>query len=405
MATQAKKNIGCFTADFRQNRVAVGGKVFNAGFFFVNALNEYDREAPDGEKSNPKGKWLIMNRLISVHQSIWNVQDGILRDILDESEAAKLHEDIQYILSVIAGVRPFRYLDLEAEKVRCDALFGEESVRRINDYLRQKAQRTLQGGNRPDHTELLRLAKEEEYLREYLSTLDFYEKIGGDMNAALDFGRGFVERLSALDKRDENHLIQLAMKCMTEVPFGRWNDAYQNTLSPDVEYLAIPKKPKSGNYIVGKRMTFSRFLDFLVADFFEGIHAGHYPQRCENCGRYYLKTNARHQKYCMGVDPADPKRRTCQAVAAAKGREAKEKHPNHPIKYAYENRMKAIRTHIKRGKITEDEAARAAAIANERMQRALWDNAYANGDYKIEIKQPSVYAAAGIVPKERGRDK
>jgi hypothetical protein len=400
-----KRNIGCFTADFRDKKVAVGGKAFHAGFFFMNAQNEYDREAPDGGNSSPKGNWLIMSRLISVHQSMWNVQDGLLLGVLDEAEAAKLHEQIQYILNVIAKARPFRYLDLEAERERCDALFGAESVRRINVHLQEKAQHTLQTDRHPNHDEILRIAGEEKHLQDYVTALDFYNKIGYDMNAALDFGRGFIKRLSTLEKRDENHLIQLAMACMAEVPFGRWNNAYQTTLAPNVEYIALPKKPKGGNYVVGKRMTFTRFLDFLVADFFEGLHAGHYPQQCENCGRYYLKTNARHQKYCTGVDPNDPKHRTCQAVAAAKGREAKELAADHPIKYAYENRLKSIRTHVKRDKISEDDAARAAAVALERMQRALWDNVYANGDYKTEIKQPSIYAAAGVVPKQKGRAK
>jgi hypothetical protein len=36
LATQPKKNIGCFTADFRQNRVAVGGKAFNAEYLEVD---------------------------------------------------------------------------------------------------------------------------------------------------------------------------------------------------------------------------------------------------------------------------------------------------------------------------------------------------------------------------------
>ena len=144
------------------------------------------------------------------------------------------------------------------------------------------------------------------------------------MNAAWDFGTGFAERLPALERRDESHLVQLAMECMNQAPFGRWNQTFRKTLLPDVEYAAIPKKPRSSNYVVGKRMTFTRFRDFLVADFFEGLHVGHYPQRCENCGRYYLKTNARFQKYCTYTDPNDPLKRSCQAVAAARGREAKE---------------------------------------------------------------------------------
>ena len=71
MTSQPKQSIGCFTADFRGNKVAVGGKAFSAGFFFCNSLNEYWREAPKGEYSKPDGGWLIANRLISAHQPMW----------------------------------------------------------------------------------------------------------------------------------------------------------------------------------------------------------------------------------------------------------------------------------------------------------------------------------------------
>jgi len=213
------------------------------------------------------------------------------------------------------------------------------------------------------------------------------------MNAALDFGKGFVKKIAEIEKRDENHLVRLAVDCLKQVPFSRWNKPFQKSISPDLEYLAIPKKPKSKNYVVGKRMTFVRFSDFLAADFFEGLHVGHYPQLCENCGRYYLKTNARLQKYCTLTDPNDLLTRTCQAVAAAKGRAAKERHP---LKYPFDNRMKTIRTHVKRGKITEKQATVATRITRDRFEKAMEDTVYANTKYKIEIGQDSIYEAAGI---------
>ncbi|MDR3239011.1 MAG: DUF6076 domain-containing protein [Clostridiales bacterium] len=402
MTSHPKQNIGCFTADFRGKKVAIGGRVFPVGFFFCNSLNEYWREAPNGEHSNPAAGWLIANRLLSTHQPMWNVEDDLLLGYLDEAEAAKLHDNIQYILKVIAKARPFKYLDLDAEKSRCDALFGTESVQLINAYLREKAQHTLNSdsfglsGNQPNHNEIKRLAEKETHLRDFISTLDFYNKLGLDMNAALDFARGFVERLPYIPRRDENHLIQLAMECMKQVPFGRWNQLYQSTFSPEVEYVAVPKKPHSKNYTVGKRMTFTRFLDFLIADFFEGLHNGHYPQICQNCGRYFLKTNAHAQKYCTFTDPKDPLKRACQAVAAAKGRAAKELAADHPIKAVCENRLKVIRIQLKRERLSKEQAKAAKKVAQERRDRALADAVYANTLYPKEMEQVSIYEAAGI---------
>jgi len=110
---QAKHRL--FYSGFSGKKIIVGGKAFPAGYFFMNALNEYWKEAPESADSNPKGDWLIGSRLLSTHLHMWNVRDDIVAGHLDENAAAKLHESIQYILRVLRRARPFRYLDLEAE--------------------------------------------------------------------------------------------------------------------------------------------------------------------------------------------------------------------------------------------------------------------------------------------------
>jgi hypothetical protein len=389
------REVGCFTADFRDKKVIVG-RAFHVGFFFMNSLNEYWKEAPDGLDSDPKGDWLIANRLLSTHLNMWNVQEDILSGYLDVNVAAKLHESIRYILRVIQRARPFRYLDLKQESKRCDSLFGEDSVRRINHFLQERSRYALHGDDymRLNSSEIRRIEKEQTHLDDYVSTLDFYYNLGEDMKSALDFGEGFLKQIPTLEKRDESHLIVLAMHCLKQVPFSQWSKPFQRNTFPALEYMALPKKQKSNNYVVGKRMTFTRFLDFLAADFFEGLSAGHYPQLCENCGRYYLKTNARFQKYCTLIDPNDSSKRTCQAVAAAKGRAAKERHP---LKYPFDNRMKTIRTHVRRGKITEEQAKAASRVARDRLDMAMEDTVYANTKYIMEIGQDSIYKAAGII--------
>ena len=52
MASQAKRNIGCFTADFRGNKVAVGGKVFPAGFFLGKRSSIRKEYRVDGYKAD-----------------------------------------------------------------------------------------------------------------------------------------------------------------------------------------------------------------------------------------------------------------------------------------------------------------------------------------------------------------
>jgi len=395
MKNEKMSEIGCFTADFRGSKIIVGNKTFPAGFYFTDSLNEYWKDAPAGISSNTSGDWLIANRLSSTHLFMWNIQEDIVAGYLDEDSAAKLHNSIMYILRVIRRARPFRYLDLKSETLRCDTVFGAESIRRINRFLQERAKYTLrtEKSSRPSTSDMRRYEDEVAHFDEYVTTLDYYYKLSDDMIAALDFGKGFVKEVAALEKKDESNLIICAMECLENVPFIRWNTPFLNNASPNIEYIPIPKKPTSKNYVVGKRMTFTRFLDFLVVDFFEGLHAGHYPQICDNCGRYYLKTNARFQKYCTRVDPSDKWKRTCQAVAAAKGRNAKEKHP---LKHPYVTRLKTIRTHIIRRKITEKQAEIAKKIAKDCYDRALMDPEYAEAEFLTDIGQDALYAKAGI---------
>ena len=396
MKSSIKSDVVCFTAFFRGDKVLVGKKTYSAGYFFANSLNEYWKEAPDGVHSDPKGDWLIGNRILSTHLVTWNVQEDIIAGHLTENTAAELHKSIQYILSVVRRAKPFQFLDLKAEKERCDLLFGEKSVRRINQFLQERAKYALKEDkifSRPDTSDMQRFEKEQAHLDEYVSILNYYHNLGDDMKAALDFGTDFVEQVAQLEKRDESHLIRCAVACIKRIDSSQWFKSFQSTTTPSIEYIAIPTKPTSQNYIVGKCMTFTRFLDFLAVDFFEGIHVGHYPQICENCGRYYLKMNARKQKYCIQIDPNDRLRRTCQAVAASKGREAKERHP---LRKPFVNRLKTIRTHVKRGKLTEEQAVIVSRIARDRFERAMMDIDYANTKYMVEIGQDSVYEAAGI---------
>ena len=225
MQSILKREVGCFTADIRGEKVIVGGRAFPVGFFFTNSLNEYWKEAPDGINSDPHGDWLICNRILSTHLYMWNVPEDIITGYLDEHSAAKLHESIQYILRVIRRARPFRYLDMKAERERCDLLFGEESVQRINRFLQERADYALKTDRyiRPSTPEIQRLESEQAHLDDYISTMDYYYSLGNDMKAAQDFGEGFVQQVANLEKRDECRLILCAMDYLNHC--SRWPKA------------------------------------------------------------------------------------------------------------------------------------------------------------------------------------
>ena len=383
MPEQIAQTVGCFIADFRDGKVIIGRMVFPAGFFFMNALNEYWN--PDYE---------IAPRLIVFRQAIWNVSESLKLGYIDSDEAEKVQRDIQYMLNTIKKVKPFLFLNLENEKQRCDQLFSGESVQAINRYLKLKANCTQNGdtywehSKHPDEAEIFLLDDGETLLNDYTRTMVFYNTLGEDIRTAKEMALAFLKDLDSLKKRDESSLIKLALQCVK-----------QADMQTVVSYIAVPKSSQSKTLITTRRMTFTRFIDFLVADFYEGLHFGHYPKQCKICKRYFLRQDARDQQYCDGIDPNDLKKRPCRRVAADKGRKMREKGKDHPIKRLCATRLNTIRVHFAKGKITAGEAAAAKRIAQNHRSRALRDYKYAQTKYKTDISQEAVYREANVTLK------
>ncbi len=102
------------------------------------------------------------------------------------------------------------------------------------------------------------------------------------------------------------------------------------------------------------RLDFDRYYSLMLTDFFEGLHFGHYPRKCEICGRYFLMQSARRQKYCsygIAPEPYRGKSISCRKYAAVLNR--KEKAKNDPVKAIYDLRCAAIRTECDRGNDSE----------------------------------------------------
>ena len=62
-----------------------------------------------------------------------------------------------------------------------------------------------------------------------------------------------------------------------------------------------------------------------------------------------------------------------------------------PINPIYKNRCTAIRVELKRSTITAEFAAMALKVAKEYWQRAKFDDDYANGQYKLDMKREYLY--------------
>lgn len=214
-----------------------------------------------------------------------------------------------------------------------------------------------------------------------LTTLRFYDSVSEDMRKAFEKLKRFVSRIDEADRFDERHLLPIAAEIFGETSFPM-----------STEYIALPKRRNSDIFVTARKMTFESYYSFVVTDFFEGLHYGHYPRRCEICGKYFLMQSARQQKYCSyGTAPQlyNGEKVSCRRYAAILGRSERAK--DNPLRAAYTKRCSAIRSEKSRGTITAEFAAAAQDMAKRRLEQAEEDDIYAAKEYYRDLERVKLY--------------
>ena len=366
-------SLGLLTAVYRDGRVHIGGKSYAAGTFAVHLLNQYYK----GDTAA---------RIAVFRQSNWNVQEQLAAGYLNETDFLKAGEEILTILKTLPKLKPFSSLDIAAEKQRITELFTQENAAVLQDYFRRRAAVAQQdqaaislGVLKYDKTSF---KNSETLCATVLQTLRFYDAIPEDMRVAFSRLRQFVSRLDEAERFDEQHLLPLAAEI-----FGK------ATFPLNAEYIALPKRRNSGILVTARKMTFESYYSFLLADFFEGLHHGHYPRKCESCGQYFLMQSARRQKYCSyGTAPElyHGEKISCRRYAIIQGKA--ERARDNPLNAAYDRRCAAIRSEKSRGTIPAEFAAAAQAMAKRRLEQAEEDDAYAAKEFYKDLERTKLYA-------------
>lgn len=143
-----------------------------------------------------------------------------------------------------------------------------------------------------------------------------------------------------------------------------------------------------------KRLHYVSFVGMFRSDLFEGLCVGHAPRKCPICGRWFLTTDARQTKYCGGLAPGDKLHRTCRQIGNLQGRAQRELADDHPIKVIYTRRMNTITQYLHRDTLDEQTATKMKRLAKRKMQRAIKEAAYAQGDYAGEMEQDALLKEA-----------
>lgn len=367
-----------FTADYRDGRVLFGGKSYPAGVFATYLLNQF-------YINDTAARIAVFRDELNFH-ILRQLRDGYL----NITEFVKTGFNTLEALKALPKLRPFDGVNTEEIRNAVEVLFTKQVGQEICEYFATKAklsllpQEEIAAGTAERIKAAADLSCTEQKIEDIRSVLRFFDTLADDLILAHDKLTQFCDHTDEAERLDEAHLLPLALEIFGEHHFTQGG-----------RYIAVKKNVKSKSATLAKRLAFDNYYSFILTDFFEGLHYGHYPHRCEICGRYFLMQSARRQKYCpYGIAPELYRGRkiTCRKYAAVLNR--KEKAENDPIVSLYNRRCAAIRTECGRGTITKDFAEAAKQLAKEHKQEAMHNDQYAKEEYRKAMSRAALYAEA-----------
>lgn len=365
-----------FSADYRDGRVIFGGKHYPAGMFAVHLLNQF-------YINDTAARIAVFRDSLNFH-ILRQLQDGYL----NISDFVKTGANTLQSFKTLPKLKPFDGLKAEEIRSTVETLFTEQIGQEICEYFAAKTKLSLlpqdeiAAGTAERIKRMADFSATEEMITEIRSILRFFDTLSEDLIDAHGKLIKFCERIDEVERLDEAHLLPPALKVFGEHHFTQSG-----------KYIAVKKNTKSVNATLAKRLSFNSYYNLILTDFFEGLHYGHYPRRCEICGKYFLMQSARRQKYCSyGIAPElyRGNKISCRKYAAVLNR--KEKAENDPIAAIYNRRCAAIRTECGRGTIKTEFAETAKRLAKEHKLRAQTDDRYAKEEYRKDMSREALYA-------------
>ncbi len=134
----------------------------------------------------------------------------------------------------------------------------------------------------------------------------------------------------------------------------------------------------SGNSILCEEINFEDLQSFLYFDFFNGIRNNYIPNKCKNCGKYFLIQGGKYFSYCDRKLKDEPTK-TCRDVGSR--RRYGDKCKNDPIWQTYNRAYKAHYARYMKKKMTISEFGEWSRFASEIRDKAIagevpFDNYY-----------------------------
>lgn len=366
MGTFQNNNLLHLTVDTWQDEVFFNGAAYPAGTFATEVLNM---------------DFAVMQSLVTRAGAVSHLAEQLALADREQFSALlpKARAEVAGVLDALWHFPPYSFLDRSTEEEVLTTIFTERELDKL----------------------MAPTSEARRFFFRYL-TACFSIPLGiYHFGWACDY---FVDKyLALLKKRKEDSFAIAAHDCFNSQEF--WAEM-KNLPLADIETFTVsprlfssyvfarhPKRERDMVFV--SRCRFETAIEFYCFDLFNGLHHGHAPSQCLNCGRFFLTVNGHKPKYCNGNDPERPEL-TCREKGALL--HLSEDNDEHPIYQLFRTRTNTIRKHEERGKITH--AVREAAIvqAAKYRDRALINKKYAKEQYKKDMETDHLYA---VIQKEK----
>ena len=354
-------NQNLLTLDFWQDKVTYGKQTVPIGTIGCAALNITDEHiAKLTTLCQPLTEVILMLGTGNVDVSVFPVAEKALLKII----------------RFLQKTEPFSFLYLATDETEIHRLFDEAHIENIIAYI--KAAQEIGAV----------AAFDEKYSRGVgvLKLIQVIAQLGGTLQIYKQSMTAFAHALHDSQRTPDGYAAAFAEHFPKDETLSPDNSMWIQLTNTTMQYVSAVMPEKEIPQLV-KRLHYVSFVGMFRSDLFEGLCVGHAPRKCPICGKWFLTTDARRTKYCGGLAPGDKLGRTCRQIGNLKGREQRELAGDHPIKAIYTRRMNTITLYLHRGTLDGQTAAVMKRLAKDKLERAIFDYAYANGSYEAEMSQ------------------
>jgi len=361
-------NQNLLTLDFWQDKVTYGKHTVPIGTIGCAALNITDEQ---------------ITKLTTLCHPLSNIILMLGTGNVDVSVFPVAEKALWKIICFLQKTKPFSFLDLATDEKELHRLFDEEHIENIVAYI--EATQDIGAV----------AAFDEKYSRGVgiLKLIQVMAQLGGTLQIYKQSMTAFAHALHDSKRTPDGYAAAFAEQFPKDETLSPDNSMWMQLTNTTMQYVSSVM-PEKGIPQLVKRMHYVSFVGMFRSDLFEGLCVGHAPRKCPICGKWFLTTDARQTKYCGGLAPGDKLGRTCRQIGNLKGREQRELADDHPIKAIYTRRMNTITQYLRRGTLDEQTAAVMKQLAKDKLERAIFDVAYAKGNYETEMSQDALFNEA-----------